>query len=207
MMSILHMLATLVLVGALSGGGLALVFRWAEPLILENERRETLAAVNAVVPGGTGSTPLAELLPGGDAPLPEAFRVEDAAGAPLGWALVGTGTGFQDKIRLMVGLSADLSETRGLKVLKDNETPGLGTKIRDGEFPAQFSVPGEGPRELGGGLRSVKGPAGSRREVSAITGATISSVAVVEIVNASVAGLRPRLEAAGLLESSQGEKP
>lgn len=200
MKTTLHLLATLGLVGLLSGGGLALVFGWAEPLILENERLETLAAINAVVPGGGGSTPLAELLSdGGD--LPQAFRVEGAGGETLGWALVGSGTGFQDKIRLMVGLSPDLSATRGLKVLKDNETPGLGTKIRDGAFPAQFAEPA---LALEGGLKVTKGARVSAREVEAITGATISSKAVVAIVNDAVAGLKPRLEAAGLLTGGEG---
>lgn len=202
MKTTLHLLATLGIVGLLSGGGLALVFGWAEPLILENERLETLAAVDAVVPGGASSTPLAELVEDG-ADLPQAFRVEGAGGETLGWALVGVGTGFQDKIRLMVGLTPDLAATRGLKVLKDNETPGLGTKIREGGFPAQFADPAA-PLDLAAGLKVVKGERASGREVAAITGATISSKAVVAIVNEAVAGLKPRLAAAGLLASGEG---
>jgi electron transport complex protein RnfG len=188
MKTILHMLATLSLVGLLSGGALALVNAWAGPLIEANETRVKLAAVMEVVPGGVRSQPLAELAPASDL---DAYLVFTSSGEPAGWAVVGTGTGFSDKIRLMVGLSPDLEQTLGLKVLKDAETPGLGTEIRAGAFPDRFfGRGGEAPSLALQELKVVKGAPAAPHEIQAITGATISSKAVVRIVNDCVARLR-----------------
>lgn len=192
MKTILHMLATLCAVGLLSGGSLALVNGWADPLILANEYREKMAAVMEVVPGGKTSQTLEELHPGH--PDVDAYLVMDEAGTALGWALLGEGNGFQDKIRLMVGLSPDLAETRGLKILKDTETPGLGTKIREGLFPRQFYSVSEGYLQLDPALKSVKGARAAGNEVQSITGATISSKAVVAIVNEAVNRLQQAID-------------
>jgi electron transport complex protein RnfG len=196
MRSVLHILATLVVVGSLSGGVLALVSGWAQPIIDANETKAKLAAVMEVVPGGAASRPLAEALPVAPADL-DAYEVQDAAGQTLGWAVVGVGTGFADKIRLIVGFSPDLDHTVGLKVLKDAETPGLGTEIRAGAFPDQFygRAGRAAPSLAGAGLKVVKGVPAAPHEVQAITGATISSKAVVAIVNENVQRLRAALGA------------
>ncbi len=206
MKTILQMLLTLCCIGLFSGGALSLVNKWAAPKIAYNELQEKLAAVMEVIPGGSDSTPLDSLLTATeDNPLPDAFRVMDAEGKPLGWALTGAGNGFQGKIHLMVGLSNDLTETRGLKVLKDTETPGLGTKIRDGAFPQQFyTIDGDGHLQISEDLYVVKRARENAREVEYITGATISSKAVVDILNDIVPDLRGLLADGNLLEASTG---
>jgi electron transport complex protein RnfG len=151
-----------------------------------------------VVPGGVTSRPLADVAPAADGQAAgdalEAYQVLDAAGTVRGWAVVREGTGFSDKIRLMVGLAPDLSSTLGLKVLKDAETPGLGTKIREGSFPDRFFGRGSAPPVFAADLlKIVKGPPGAADEVQAITGATISSKAVVRIINDGAGRLRARL--------------
>jgi electron transport complex protein RnfG len=75
-------------------------------------------------------------------------------------------------------------------VLDEKETPGLGDKIeRDTAFGRQFTgrvVP----------LQGVKGrPGKPPSEVQTITGATISSRAVIRIINNAVARWRPLLDA------------
>ncbi len=192
----LHMVATLAVVGLMAGASLSLVSGWAQPLIEANETRVKLAGVMEVVPGGASSKLLAEVAgaPGTGAGDVEAFQVLDAQGQVLGWAVIGEGTGFSDKIRLMVGVAPDFSRTLGIKVLKDAETPGLGTKIREGGFPDQFfGRAGTAPSLTDGALTVVKSPPGAPNEVQAITGATISSKAVVKIVNEGVSRLRARI--------------
>ena len=176
---------------------LALVSGWAQPIIDANETRAKLAAVMEVVPGGAESRPLAEAKPGAPADL-DAYEVRDAAGQTLGWAVVGVGTGFADKIRLMVGFTPDLDQTVGLKVLKDSETPGLGTEIRAGAFPDQFfgRAGRPAPSLAAHELKVVKVPPSEPHHVQAITGATISSKAVTAIINAEAARLRAVLGAA-----------
>ena len=195
MKTTLHMVATLTSVGVIAGASLSLVNGWAQPLIDANETKVKMAGVVEVVPGGAASKPVSEVAPGpasGD-PL-EAYQVLDGQGQVLGWAVIGEGTGFSDKIRLMVGVSPDLNRTLGIKILKDSETPGLGTKIREGAYPDQFYGRGRpAPSLEAGPLAVVKSAPGAPNEVQAITGATISSKAVVSIVNQSVSALRSRI--------------
>ncbi len=201
MKTMLHMIVTLVVVGLLSGGALSVVNQATAPLIAEQERLATEAAVLQVFPGGVTAVPLipdraAQIAAGADpAALPDAYRVQDAAGAELGLAVMGAGVGFADVIKLVLGVSADGVEIRGLHVVKDSETPGLGTKIRPGaEFPKQFRECGEG-RHLTPPLKVVKGKRAAPIEVEAITAATISSQAVTTIVNETVVSLRKYLAA------------
>jgi Na+-translocating ferredoxin:NAD+ oxidoreductase subunit G len=201
MKTMLHMIVTLVVVGLLSGGALSVVNQATAPRIAEQERLAREAAVLQVFPGGATAAPLiadraAQIAAGADpATLPDAYRVLDAGGQELGLAVMGQGIGFADVIKLVLGVSRDASEIRGLHVIKDSETPGLGTKIRPGaEFPQQF-------RELADGghlqppLKVVKGKRTAPNEVEAITAATISSKAVTTIVNETVVSLRAYLAA------------
>ncbi len=142
--------------------------------------------------------PIFHLLAGGFL-LGALFMATDLATSPMtpwGMWIFGFGAGFLTVlIRLIVGLSPDLSQTVGLKVLKDNETPRLGTKIREGLFPDQFFGRAGRPAPVLGQaeLKVVKTPPAASHEVQAITGATISSKAVVRIINASVQALRAGL--------------
>ena len=109
MKTTLHMVATLTFVGVIAGASLSLVSGWAQPLIDANETKVKMAGVMEVVPGGATSKPVSEAAPG---PAPgdglEAYQVLDGQGQVLGWAVIGEGTGFSDKIRLMVACVPDL---------------------------------------------------------------------------------------------------
>ncbi len=201
MKTTLHMIVTLVAVGLLAGGALSMVNQATAPRIAEQERLAKEAAVLQVFPAGKTAAPLiadraAQIAAGADpAALPEAYRVLDEQGTELGLAVMGEGTGFTDVIKLVLGVSADGTEIRGLHVVKDSETPGLGTKIRPGaEFPKQFREFADG-RHLQPPLKVVKGKRASPNEVEAITAATISSQAVTTIANETVVSLRKYLAA------------
>jgi len=212
----LHMLATLTLVGMISGGALSLVNGWAAPLIEENLARERDAAIAFLVPGGEPTEVV-------DAEGLVAWQVRDGDRL-LGWVVQYSGLGFQAEIDVMIALDPDRRGIRGLKVLQDSETPGLGTWIRlsgDQEdalrasvdrdlgaevddpknYPLQFFGYGGGKHlSAAGDLEVVKGKARSRlgpAEVQAITAATISSRSVVAIVNAAVLKLDELLAAQG----------
>jgi electron transport complex protein RnfG len=113
----------------------------------------------------------------------------DSAGAPTGYAIVASEPGFQDQITLIFGYDPVGREVLGMKVLESRETPGLGDKIERPAFTAQFAgrvAP----------LTGVKGapPAGDASAVVMVTGATISSRAVVEEINAAVSRWQPLIE-------------
>lgn len=200
MKTMAQMVVTLVVVGLFAGGALSVVNQATAPRIAEQERLAKEAAVLQVFPGGKQAESLiadrAEQIAAGADPttLPEAYRVLDGDGQVLGLAVLGEGTGFADVIKLVLGVSADAAEIRGLHVIKDSETPGLGTKIRPGaDFPRQFAAIADG--HLRPPLKVVKGTRANASEVEAITAATISSQAVTTIVNDTVAALRRYLDA------------
>ncbi|MBW2232074.1 MAG: RnfABCDGE type electron transport complex subunit G [Deltaproteobacteria bacterium] len=113
----------------------------------------------------------------------------DAKGRATGVGVKAAAAGFQDVITLIYGFDPTTGKLLGMKVLESKETPGLGDKIeKDLSFVAQFR--GATPP-----LQAVKRVTGAPGEIDAITGATISSRAVVRIINESLERLRTPIEA------------
>ena len=81
-----------------------------------------------------------------------------------------------------------------MEILDSRETPGLGDKIyKDAVFVANFSNLVADPEIV----TVKKGTRSAPNEVDAITGATISSKAVVRIINEGQARWRDKLPAPG----------
>lgn len=95
----------------------------------------------------------------------------------IGYAMLTEGTGFQGPIKLMVGFDTTIEKITGIEILENIETPGLGNRITETWFKAQF-------KERLLPLGYVKGTKPTDpHDIQAISGATISSKAVVNIVN------------------------
>lgn len=109
--------------------------------------------------------------------LPVFFYFTDAGGEKR-FAGDFTGPGLWGNVSLAIGVNADGSEIRGLQVLFNVETPGLGGRIAEPWFLNQFR-----------GLKTASGvvfnQSGQKAEngFDAIAGATISSQAVKDTVN------------------------
>jgi RnfABCDGE-type electron transport complex G subunit len=104
----------------------------------------------------------------------------DAAGQIKGVAIERGEPGFQDIVQLIFGYDPATGRLSGMKVLDSKETPGLGDKIfKDQSFVEQFFSGPETP------LVAVKSGAGKGLpgEIDTITGATISSKVVIDIIN------------------------
>ena len=82
--------------------------------------------------------------------------------------------GFDGDVTLALGLTADGSIT-GISFTELNETAGLGMRADEPAFKEQFAG-------KSGTLNLVKGDAGDG-EISAITGASVTSNAVINAVN------------------------
>jgi electron transport complex protein RnfG len=83
----------------------------------------------------------------------------------VGIVFKATGKGYSSAIETMVGMMLG-GKINAIKVLSQNETPGLGSGVAEDKFSRQF-----------------KGnDASALREVQAITGATISSQAVINSI-------------------------
>ncbi len=109
--------------------------------------------------------------------------------------------GYQDTIRLLYGYSAENDAIIGFQVLDSKETPGLGDKILfDAEFLANFArldvtLAQDGAR-LAHDIVSVRhGQKTQPWQVDAITGATVSSNAIANILNKSAARFVPAIRA------------
>jgi len=178
MKNVIHMILTLSIIGVIAGGLLAGVSEWATPLIEANKKAETEKAIFVVQPEGKSYEKLSADF--------EVYKVFDEAKNALGYSLVYEGNGFQGKIRLMVGLTDDLSKITSMEVLEQSETPGLGTKVTEDPYKGQYKNLVTSPQ-----IEWVKGtPPSKPNEIQAITGATISSKSVVAIVNAGIVRMR-----------------
>jgi electron transport complex protein RnfG len=200
-----RMIRTLGLIAMFSGLTVVLVYQWTLPIIAENQRRAIERAVFEVVPGATQRVDFvvndAGAFPaGGDATGEVVYAAYDDAGELKGIALEGGAQGYQDVIRLIYGYDPACACIRGIKILKMTETPGLGDKIAtDPAFLANFDALDAKLDPTGAQLvhpiTTVK--AGTRAnpwEIDAISGATVSSVAVGKALNASMQRMAPLIE-------------
>jgi electron transport complex protein RnfG len=90
----------------------------------------------------------------------------------IGYAFEAVGKGYGGDIKLLIGLEDDKSTLKGVTVISQEETPGLGSRITDEAFLNMFT----------GIDRSDVALSKDGGEIDAITGATISSSAVVDTV-------------------------
>jgi electron transport complex protein RnfG len=104
------------------------------------------------------------------------------------------GPGFQDTIGLLYGYRPGEKIVVGMEILESRETPGLGDKIyKDAVFVGGFSALSVEPQIVA----VKKGTKSLPNEIDAITGATISSKAVVRIINETHAEWLGQLPAPG----------
>ena len=123
--------------------------------------------------------------------LERVYLGHDAAGKPIGFAVSAAENGFQDLVTLMFGYDAPAHKLIAMKVIGNKETPGLGNKIEtDSAFVNGF-VNAVAPVN---GVKKDRGKSGPN-DVVMITGATISSRAVIRIINNAIARWQPLMDA------------
>ena len=111
----------------------------------------------------------------------------------VGWAFNVSGSGFADKIELVVVVDYAFEKMMGYGVLFSNETPGFWDKINDAGFADQFKDVPVGQFTL------VTTKSKEESEIEAISGATISSEAVVRILNDSLEQIKKQMQKKGLI--------
>lgn len=120
------------------------------------------------------------------------YRVRDAGRKTAGFAFVGVGSGFADKIKLVIAIDSKCEKLLGFDVLSSNETPGFGDKIKEEDFRNQFKGIGAGSLEL------IKAGKTKDSEIVAISGATVSSESVIMIFNTYIDKIKEKIQEAGL---------
>jgi electron transport complex protein RnfG len=193
-----RLILTLGMAGLLSGLAIVGIYEITLPRITANKAAALNRAVFEVVPGSAGMQPLRWT---GESLVvdPEAsgegviYGAYDGEGTFLGYAIPGEGAGFQDNVKILYGYAPGEKKIVGMYVLESRETPGLGDRIfKDPDFVAEFKDLSVEPTVV-----LVKGTGTGPNEVDAITGATISSNAVVKILNGTNGTWLGRLPAPG----------
>jgi len=134
-------------------------------------------------------------LAGGKKERARVYKALSEAGDCVGWSFSAGGQGFADKIELVVAVDGTFEKIAGFNVLVCNETPGFGDQIKSSYYRDQFTgAPAERLSLLkAGDSKKIDS------EIVAITGATVSSEAVVQIINTFLVQIRDQVKAKGLV--------
>lgn len=151
----------------------------------DNARDHHLQLMKTLLPGSESFT--AEAYSGEDANIVSVHKAEN------GFVIETVTRGYADEIRMFIGVNLD-GKVTGLVVAEAHETVGLGNNaLNDHEFLAQFlnksgsfAVATVGEDAFSGATGEVV-EADETVDVDAITGATVTSKAIIRCVNSAVA--------------------
>ena len=116
----------------------------------------------------------------GNIVLDDVLEVKDSSGSSFGKIIAVTSKdGFGGNIKLYVGVNID-GTTSGVQILEINETAGLGMNAQNEDFLNQYK------NKTVSEFTLVKGEISSDDQISALSGATITSTAVTNAVNAAI---------------------
>lgn len=173
--SLFNMIAAMLTIAVASAASIGYVYqKTAEPIAVA-KKQKTLNAIKELV-GNFDNNPFDEktdlsdgeneLYPAREDGIITAVAVKSSSN-----------NGFGGKIELITGILTD-GTLAGCKIIEQNETPGLGSKVTESKFSNQFV-----------GLNTFTDKIDLNKdggEIDAVTGATISSRAVVEAVKKAV---------------------
>ncbi len=131
----------------------------------------------------------------------EVYRAMSEEDECVGWSFNADGSGFADKIELVVAVDKDFEKLAGFDVLASNETPGFGDQIKYDYYRDQFK--GAPAEELK--LVTSGEPKNIDAEIVAISGATVSSEAVVEIINSFLTQIKEQMQQKGQISNDRQE--
>lgn len=179
------------LTGLVAGLVILLTHRATAPIVHAAREERLVAAARQVLPG---SARLREVEQAGP---DRRFIGGDEAGREIGTLVRTSGRGYQDEIVVLYGIERATGRIAGLLILENRETPGLGDRIAGADFLARFRGlalgDGEGrPARFvlrRGGRSPHSGSPGDAHAIDAISGATVSSRALVDIMNRSLSRL------------------
>lgn len=155
----------LAIICIVAGGLLAGFNSLTKSRIIAQAQAEEEAGLNEVIPQALRF----ETVKSGDEVI--YYKAYDKQDRLMAVAFKASGKGYSGPIETLVGMLKDGTIT-AIKILSQNETPGLGARVAEREFIAQF----KNTQDL--------------TKVEAITGATISSKAVIDSVKKKAEEIR-----------------
>jgi electron transport complex protein RnfG len=164
----------LVTIRVISSISISFMAKYTYPIIEEIRERALQQAILAILPNAGRYVTIDE--------KDKIYRGLTKDDQTAGYAFVGEGGGYQGIIKIMIGISPDWQRLKRIIILENLETPGLGAKITTDEFRSQFeNLPVQRPIEYILNKKPER-----PNQIQAITGATISSRAVVNILNRTI---------------------
>lgn len=185
---------------------IATVFQITKPVIEHNRAVALQDAVFTVIPHARSSATFRrtegssfELVEEENPRGPLVYAGYDDGGRLLGVALTAQGMGYADVITVLYGYSFEGDAIVGMQVMESKETPGLGDKIEKDEgfltnFEALDVSLDEAEASIAHPIEAVKnGEKTEPWQIDGITGATISSVAIANMLRVSTKAWIPTL--------------
>lgn len=165
---------TLFAVTAVTGFILGIVHWGTDIAIKRAELEAKNAALRNVMPAAVNFESVEAVT---DDFVTDVQKATDNNSGLVGYCLSVNSKGYGGVLNFIVGITTD-GTVKAINILNHSETPGLGAKATEPEFYGQFN-------DKKAPLNLVKGAAGADNEISAISGATITSTAVTNGVNAA----------------------
>ena len=117
----------------------------------------------------------------GKVSIDNAMEALDASGNKLGYIInASSKEGYGGTVSISTGINAD-GRLTGLGFLSISETPGLGMRAKEPQFRDQFSG-----KDASGELQLIKTGGANDTQVDAISGASYTSGAVTNALNAAI---------------------
>jgi electron transport complex protein RnfG len=195
MMKLGLILAVYTIVGCV---GLAVVYNSTSKTIAQRQEADLQAGLHEVFPKATGFTPTDKVKPTNPKVIFDAAYMANGPSGSLGIALKVQGASYGGLTTLIVGVSTDGTIT-GVKVLENKDTPGLGANAANPTYYVDKATKTTFPGQFTG--KKLTDGFVVKKDVIAITSATITSRAITNLVQ--VAG-KAVSDALGMGGSSQG---
>lgn len=175
----LRLMFVLAIVSAVAAGLLALVDSFTAPKIEAYKAQSEASAYQQVLPEADSFTEEPELMKDISAQPDlsdiQTVKLGTKEGMRVGWVCKVASPGYSSNIVMLVGINSD-GELGKVLVLEQKESPGLGTNVTNPDFIEQTAI---AQADVNQELKVIK----DGGDIQAITGATISSRAVLRGIN------------------------
>ena len=178
----LKIISVLTIVCVICAFFLSFVYKNAQTEIKNNQKKRIEDAIDALAPQ-------AQTIQKIDIENQEVYELTDKKDNLIAYAFLAQGQGYQGKIKILAIINSGLDKLEGIEIVGSIETPGLGAKIQEADFKDQFknlmvTVP----------IECIKDTPSKKNQITAITGATVSSRAVTNILNKQIKNFKQALK-------------
>ncbi|WP_461210010.1 RnfABCDGE type electron transport complex subunit G [Desulfocurvus sp. DL9XJH121] len=191
MREIIHMIVALTLICGVSGFGLATLKSATRDRIEGQVLTYVQGPALLGMIGEHDNDPIAQRVKVDNAGSPLTVFPVQKGGKLTGVAMETFAPGYSGDIGVMVGFDLESDELLGIGITTQTETPGLGTRVTEPGFTAQFVGHAPANLDLGG-------------DINGVSGATFSSTGTVNAVKKAVDTYKTLKPA--ILEALKGER-